>query len=185
MVLSTVTLNQPQAVSIDDYLLNPPDHVEWVDGQLVEKNDMTLKTSRVQATLGRLWGNYKDTHNLGGEVYTEPPCRTNKQIHRPDLAYLTPELLAQFGEPGVFPQVFPLIAEMISPTDYTEDVFSKANEYLESGCQEVWLVLPESRWVAVLTQQKRLLFTNNDRISTQMLLPGFSVTVAELLGQHK
>lgn len=60
---------------------------------------------------------------------------------------------------------------------------SKANEYLESGCQEVWLVLPESRWVAVLTPQERFLFTQNDRLSTQRLLPGFSVTVAELLGR--
>lgn len=185
MVIATVAPNQSSGMSIEDYLLNPPDHMEWVDGQLVEKNDMTLKTSRIQARLGQLWGNFKEIHHLGGEIYTEPPCRTSKQIRRPDLAYLTPELLAQFGEPSVLPQVFPLIAEIISPTDCAEDVFSKANEYLESGCQEVWLVLPESRWVAVLTQQGRLLFTNNDQINTQILLPGFSLTVPELLGEHR
>lgn len=183
MVIATVASNQPPVVSIEDYLLNPPEHMEWVDGQLVEKNDMTLQTSRVQLTLGRLWSDYKDSHNLGGECYTEPPCRTSRQIRRPDLAYLTPELLDQFGEPSVFPQVFPLLAEIVSPTDCAEDVFNKANEYLESGCQEVWLVLPESRWVAILTQQGRLLFTGNDRLSTQILLPGFSVTVPELLGR--
>lgn len=181
-MISTVASGKSPGVSIEDYLLNPPDHMEWVDGQLVEINDMTLKTGRVQAKLGQLWGNFKDTHHLGGEFYTEPPCRTNKQIRRPDLAYLMPELLTQFGEPNVFPQVFPLIAEIISPTDCAEAVFSKANEYLESGCQEVWLVLPDSGWIAVLTPQRRSLFTRGETVNTQIILPGFSVRVDDLLG---
>ena len=69
MVISKSPLGQPQPRSLEDFLLNPPDQMEWVDGQVIEKNGMTLKTSRVQSTLGRLWGNYKDTENLGGEVY--------------------------------------------------------------------------------------------------------------------
>ncbi|MBW4472109.1 MAG: Uma2 family endonuclease [Stenomitos rutilans HA7619-LM2] len=183
MVISTVALNQPPVVLIEDYLLNPPDHMEWVDGQLVEKNDMTLKTSRVQLTLGRLWSDYKNTHNLGGECYTETPCRTNQQIRRPDLAYLTPELLAQFGEPNVFPQVFPLLAEIVSPTDCAEDVFNKASEYLEAGCQEVWLVFPDSGWIVVLTPQSRSLVTRGENVSTQTILTGFSVPIDDLLGR--
>jgi Uma2 family endonuclease len=84
--------------------------------------------------LDSCWRNYKDSQNLGEAVYTEPPCRTRPQVRRPDVAYLTPELLTQLGEPNVLPQSFPLIAEIVSPTDFAEDVFSKANEYLESGC---------------------------------------------------
>ncbi len=38
---------------------------------------------------------------------TEAPCRTNKQGRKPDVAYLTPELVEQFGEAAVFPQSFP------------------------------------------------------------------------------
>ena len=181
MVASTFAPNQTEAFPLEDFLQNPPDRMEWVDGQLVEKNGMTLKHGRIQAKLATYWGNYKDNHNLGGETYTEAPCRTNKQVRRPDVAYLTPELLAQFGECNVLPQSFPLIAEIISPTDLAEDVFAKANEYLESGCQEVWLVLPESQWIVVLTQQQRLLFTTGEVVSTQVILPDFSVAVDRLL----
>ncbi|MBW4545424.1 MAG: Uma2 family endonuclease [Symplocastrum torsivum CPER-KK1] len=182
MVASIVVPNQIEAFSLEDYLQNPPEHMEWVDGQLVEKTGMTLKHGRIQAKVATYWRNYKDNHNLGGEVYTEAPCRTNNQIRRPDVAYLTPELLAQFGDSNVLPQSFPLIAEIISPTDTAEDVFAKANEYLESGCQEIWLVLPDSQWIVVITGQQRLLFSKGEVVSTQTILEEFSVAVDELLG---
>jgi len=181
MVVSTIVPNQTEASGLEEFLQNPPPHMEWVNGQLEEKNGMTLKHGRVQSRLARYWGNYQDNHNLGGETYTEAPCRTNKQIRRPDVAYLTPELLNQLGEPKVLPQSFPLIAEIISPTDLAEDIFVKANEYLESGCQEVWLVLPESQLMLVLTQQERFLFTTGEEVSTKVILPGFTVAVDKLL----
>lgn len=120
-------------------------------------------------------------HGQGGEVYTDVPCRTKKQGRRPDVAYLTPELLAQFGESDVLPQSFPLIAEIISPTDNAEEVFAKAKEYLQSGCQEIWLVFPESQWVLAIAQQQQVLLSVGDVVSTQTILQGFSIAVDELL----
>lgn len=178
MLTSTPAI--PPSLSLEDYLLNPLEHMEWVDGQLVEKNGMTLKTSRVQSRLDTYWRNFKDTQSLGGEVYTEPPCRTGKQIRRPDVAYLTPDLQTQFGDLAVLPQSFPLIAEIVSPTDLAEEVFSKANEYLASGCEEVWLLLPDSQWIVTLTSQGRLLFAAGEVACTTVVLPGFQVTVDDL-----
>jgi Uma2 family endonuclease len=173
---------------------NPPEHTEWVDGKLVdkypmawvddkllEKPGMTLKHSRIQLRLGRYWGTYMDSSGQGGEVYTEVPCRTNKQGRVPDVAYLTPELVAQFGDVATLPQSFPLIAEIVSPTDIAEDVFLKAQEYLQSSCEEVWLVFPESRLVLVMTQNQILGFKSGEVVSTQKVLLGFSVAVDELL----
>ncbi len=186
--------NVSKVVSLEDWMLNPLDGTEWVDGKLVEKyplewvdeklvekSGMTLKHSRIQLRLGRYWGNYMDSSGQGGEVYTDVPCRTNKQGRRPDVAYLTPELLAQFGNSNVLPQSFPLIAEIISLTDAAEEVFAKVKEYLQSGCQEIWLVFPESQWVLVLTQQQQVLLSDGDIVSTQTVLQGFSVAINELL----
>ncbi|WP_442923094.1 Uma2 family endonuclease [Microcoleus sp. A006_D1] len=168
-------------LTIEDFMANPPDNMEWVDRQLVEKNDMTLKTGRIQSKLSRCWGNYKDSSGQGGEVYTEAPCRTNRQVRRPDVAYLTPELVAQFGDVPTLPQSFPLVAEIVSPTDIAEDVFLKAQEYLASSCQEVWLVFPESHLVFVVTQNQILGFRAGETVSTQQVLAGFSIAVDELL----
>ena len=58
MVTSTVVSNVSEVFSLEDYMLNPPEHMEWVDGQLVEKNGMTLKHGRIQAKLASYWRNY-------------------------------------------------------------------------------------------------------------------------------
>jgi Uma2 family endonuclease len=179
-----------ETITLEDWMRNPPEHMEWVDGklveknpvnwgdgELVEKNGMTLKHSRIQARLACYWGSYMASSGQGGEVYTEVPCRTNKQGRVPDVAYLTPELVAQFGDAATLPQSFPLIAEIVSPTDIAEDVFLKAQEYLQSGCEEVWLVFPESRLVLVMTQNQILGFKSGEVVSTQRGLLAFNLAV--------
>jgi Uma2 family endonuclease len=168
-------------ISLEEFMVNPPERMEWVDGQLVEKNGMTLRHGKIQLRLGRYWEDYKSSSEQGGEVYTDVPCRTNKQGRSPDVAYLTPELVAQFGNAATLPQSFPLSAEIVSPTDLAENVLLKAGEYLESGGEEVWLVFPESRWVMVMTDDRGLMFTSGQVVGTQKVLQGFSVPVDELL----
>ena len=177
MITATVT----EGISLEDFLANPPDHQEWVDGQLLEKTGMTVRHSRIQATLAWYWKNFKNESGQGGEVFVELPCRTLKQGRRPDVAYLTAELLAQFAEVSALPQSPPLVGEIASPDDSAEELFAKAQEYLESGCQEVWLVFPESRRVLVLTQGQMLGFNVGDVVKTQLVLQGFSVAVDEFL----
>ncbi|HAX76197.1 MAG TPA: hypothetical protein DCY88_10255 [Cyanobacteria bacterium UBA11372] len=176
------TTERSKILTLEDYMLNPPDNTEWVDGQLVEKNGMAAKQGRIQAKLSYYWRSFMISSDRGGEVYTETPCRTVARGRCPDVAYITPELLTQFGVNfTVLPQSFPLIAEIVSPTDQAEEVFTKVREYLESGCQEVWLVFPESQWVLVITQQQQRLFNLGEVASTQIVLPGFSISVDELL----
>ncbi|MUL38906.1 Uma2 family endonuclease [Gloeocapsopsis dulcis] len=167
--------------SLENFVTHPVDDAEWVDGQVVEKTGMTVKHGVIQGRLSYYWRSYIMSTGQGGEPCTEAPCRTIKQVRRPDVAYITPELLAQFGQPATFPQSFPLTAEIASPTDMAEELFAKAKEYLESGCAEVWLVFPEAQWIFILTQNQHLWFTANEVISTQVVLTGFSVAVQELL----
>ncbi|WP_293154872.1 MULTISPECIES: Uma2 family endonuclease [unclassified Microcoleus] len=167
--------------TLEEFMANPLDQMEWVDGQLVEKNGATLKHGKIQSNLGCAWANYMISSKQRGEVYISAPCRTNRQIRRPDVAYLTPELVAQFGNLATLPQSFPLIAEIVSPTDIAEDVFLKAQEYLASSCQEVWLVFPDSRLIFVMTQDRMLTFRSGDTATTQQILMGFSIEVDRLL----
>lgn len=168
-------------LTIEDFMANPPKNMEWVDGQLVEKNGATLKHGKIQSSLGCAWANYRTFSKQGGEFYISPPCRTNRQVRRPDVAYLTPELVAQFGEVPTLPQSFPLVAEIVSPTDIAEDVFLKAQEYLASSCQEVWLVFPESHLVFVVNHNQILGFRAGETVSTQLILAGCTIAVDELL----
>ncbi|MBC6480807.1 MAG: Uma2 family endonuclease [Hormoscilla sp. GM7CHS1pb] len=180
MVTSTVGSKESEIITLDEYMRNPPE-MEWVDGQLLEKNGMTTKHGRVQGNLYFYWRNYKVYSGQGGPVYVDAPCRTVERGRKPDVAYLTPELLEKFGEPAVFPQSFPLIGEIISPPDRAEEVIAKSQEYLQSGGQEVWLVFPENRLIIVTTQDTRQVFVSGEVVSTQKVLLGFNVAVDELL----
>ncbi|NJK99161.1 MAG: Uma2 family endonuclease [Spirulinaceae cyanobacterium SM2_1_0] len=178
----TATLVFPQPPqSLDDWLQNPLEQTEWLDGNLVEKNGMTLKHGKVQARLAARWEAYATTSEPGGEIYTDAPCRTQQQGRRPDVAYLPPELVTEYGDVAVLPQSFPLSAEIVSPTDRAEEVIARAVEYLQSGGLEVWLVFPESRWLIVVTATYRQIFIAGETVSTQTTLLGFSIGVDELL----
>lgn len=123
--------------SLEDFMLHPPNHMEWIDGELVETTGMTVRHGTLQSRLSRFWGNHVDSQKLGGEVVTETVCRTLNQGRRPDVAYMSPELVAQYGQAAGLPRSFPLIAEIASPDDSAEGLFAKAIEYLKSSCQEV------------------------------------------------
>ena len=157
-----------------------PEGMEEVDGQLVEKTGMTIKHGAAQLNLASAWKTYAYSSGQGGKAYTEVPCQTDQQKRRPDVAYTTAELLEQYGQPNIFPQSYPLIGEIASPDDKAEALFSKAQEYLRSGCQEVWLLFPENTIVIIITAATSLIFTAAETASTQTILQGFSISVEEL-----
>jgi len=168
-------------VSRDRWLNNPTLGTEWVDGQIIQKTGMTLQHSKVQSRLSTLWRQFKDASDQGGEVYTEAPCRTKQQGRSPDVAYLTPALVSEHGNAKALPQSFPLCAEIVSPTDFGEDVIAKAQEYLASGGEEVWLVFPEVRWIIVVTAEQRLVFASGQIAKTQRVLEEFEIAIDELM----
>lgn len=175
----TITLSTEE-LTLKDFIDNPPEGTEWVDGNLVEKTGVTIRHSKIQAKISRLWGNYLLESGQGGEVYVELPCVTAHRGRRPDVCYLTPELIQQFGNNATLPQSPPLIAEIASPTDSAEDLFAKAAEYLESSCVEVWLIFPESNRLLIITQSQALAFDSSDEVRTQKVLPGFRASLREL-----
>lgn len=156
--------------------------IEWVNEELGEQKTLTLKQRRILGNLYYHWRSYKDISGQGGEVYNHVPCRTKIQGRSPDVAYITPQLAEHFGDLEVFPQSFPLIAEVASPADLGEELIAKSHEYLRSGSEEIWLIFPENRWIIIITENQKLIFGSGDIVYTQRLLNGFSVEVDELLG---
>ncbi len=171
--------SEDKSESFDE--VNEAYEIEWVNEEFGEQKVLTLKQRRILGNLYYYWRTYKDSSGQGGEVYNHVPCRTKIQGRSPDVAYITPQLAKHFGELEVFPQSFPLIAEVASPADLAEELIAKSHEYLRSGSEEIWLIFPENRWIIIITENQRLVFTSGDIVYTQRLLNGFSVEVDELL----
>lgn len=167
--------------SLAEWLENPIEGTEWVEGQLVEKTGMTLTHSKVQRRLSTAWANYQSQQSLGGEVYTEAPCNTKQKGRKPDVSYLMQDLLDKYSDLETLPQSFPLSAEIVSPTDKAREVYEKADEYLASGGDEVWLVFPENQRIVVVTEKSETTFKSGEIAKAQVILSGFSISVDELL----
>ncbi|MEN9226585.1 MAG: Uma2 family endonuclease [Thermostichus sp. DRC_bins_24] len=167
--------------TLEEYLANPVENHEWVDGKLVEKTGVGFQHSNIQGNLYFHWRTFVQSQQLGGRVLVEPDCRTLERGRKPDVAYLPAELLERYGEFTFLPQSYPLIGEIISPTDSGEDIFLKAQEYLGSGALEVWLVFPKSKHLFIQTQEQNLWLTEKDIAKTREILPGFEIAVSELL----
>jgi len=75
------------AFTLKDFIADPPEEKEWIDGSLVEKTGMTIRHSKLQSIISRLWRNYLLKSGQGGEVYVELPCLTLDRGRRPDVSY--------------------------------------------------------------------------------------------------
>ena len=177
MILTTIAHS---TLSLEDFLTHPPEHHEWVNGTLQETKGMTILLSRIQAQIARLLGNFLETAKQGGAVYTELPCRTTQQGRRPDIAYLTPELVERYSAAPSLPHSPPFVIEVISPPDPAEELLSKASEYLSSGAVEVWLVFPENQKIMTITEQLTVMFYPNQVAIPQAILKDFSIDLKML-----
>jgi Uma2 family endonuclease len=62
-----------------------------------------------------------------------------------------------------------------------EEIEGKLFDYLDAGTQMVWLVFPRTQTITVYRSLKDIrIFTVDDTIDCEELLPGFSVAVKEL-----
>jgi Uma2 family endonuclease len=175
-----VTTESP-SITWDYFLENPLERMEWINGKLVKKAEMTAKTGRIQARLAYYWRDYLIRQALGGEVYTETACRTVGRVRCPDVAYLLPNQVAEYGDFKILPHSFSLIAKIISPTDEAEEVLTKLREYLDSQCSEVWLIFPDSRWILIATKTEQRLLSDSEVAESATVLPGFKINVGELI----
>ena len=92
---------------------------------------------------------------------------------------------AEVGVPrGGLQQVPPVLAVEVAGQDEDESVLRlKARWYLDRGVQQVWLALPQSREVVVLTPEGEARYASGDRIAARPELPDLSPDVDHLFAQ--
>ena len=74
-----------------------------------------------------------------------------------------------------------LAIEVVSPTDFAEDLLTKLDEYFRAGVSLVWVVYPSLRLIHVYESMTRIrVATATDELDGGAVLPGFRVAVAAL-----
>jgi Uma2 family endonuclease len=127
------------ALSLEEYLLTSfsPD-VEYVDGELKERNVGSYEHARLQTLIGAWFVQNEKSWNVQG--VTAQRTRTSRtNILIPDVA-----LLPRGTQPRVIEQPPILAVEILSPEDRYSDLTFKIRKYLDWGVKAVWVIDPDT-----------------------------------------
>jgi Uma2 family endonuclease len=170
-------------LTIDDYERLPAEvaeHHELVDGELVPVPGNTPEHSDLRFETRRTLQDFVLAHHLG-RVTDEQEFDFQGNTHAPDVSFFGNDKVPLVERRKRVQRFVPDLAiEIESESDSGAALVRKKNRYLRSGVREVWLISTEGREIRVYTQTTSRLLTGSAAITTD-LLPGFSISVEELL----
>jgi Uma2 family endonuclease len=174
------------AEDLDDLPENPCVwRYELVEGEPVEVSPAGMVHTLIVGLIYRLLANHLDQHNSGlvivdglGYVLERDP----DTLRVPDVSFISRARLPESGPTGSFADTVPdLVVEVVSPGNTAAELRRRTRDYLAAGVPSIWIAWPEERSMSVYTES--LVAIELDATDTPDggdVLPGFSVTVAEL-----
>jgi Uma2 family endonuclease len=169
-----------------EQLLQMPEvrHCELVRGERVKMSPAGFEHGRVANRISVRLGAYGEEHQLGVVTTAEAGFQLSHDpdtVLAPDAAFLSAARAPKTQTTGFFEGAPDLAVEVVLANDRAGEVLAKIQEWLNAGWCSVWLVDPAPRTVSMYhkNHEARVL-GEDDTLSGDDLLPGFSVPVAEL-----
>jgi len=170
-------------LTIDDFERLPAEAAEnheLVEGELVDVSGNTPRHNELRDQLIALLRPWMKEHGLG-KVIAEQEFDFLGNAHGPDVSVMGPAKAALLDLDRRVQRFVPDLAiEVASQSDTYGGLLAKKERYLKSGTAEVWLFSLRTRELAIYGAHRNLTLRGTDAITTD-LLPGFSITVEELL----
>jgi len=175
---------QLENLTLEEFLAMPEGETafELVDGRAIAKVSPKYFHSSLQAALLKL---IKDCCKGKGRFLPEwaVVLQRNGQdwVPAPDLTYVSYDRLPkQWKRNEACPVPCTLAIEIVSPGQTFAEFEQKATDYLNAGCDRVWVVEPEiARLTAFLPSGERVVYEGARPIEDE-LLPGLSLSVARI-----
>ena len=166
--------------SINRFLMRH-DRYEYVKGELKKKNVPNAKHS---GTAGRLiieLGIYLKKNKIG-RVYPEAHFQIGNDKRIPDVAFVESAKIPKTGEPQKFWDFAPDLAiEIVSPTDFYQDVLEKIDDYFAAEVKQVWLINPEKETLTIyFSRSETKILTKTNTLTCEEILPKFSLKLSEI-----
>jgi Uma2 family endonuclease len=182
--MSVATI-QSEAVQDRVFDLDDQDRYEIIDGLKVELPPMSVQASVLASRIATQLSVHGMTQNIGEAVtetlFTLPsPLDRNR---RPDFAFVP---YSRWPAGLTIPHdnawdVLPsLVGEVVSPTDWAEDLLQKVEEYFRSGVTVVWVVYPQRQLVYVYTSPTAVRVLTRADVLTTDIVPGFTLPLTSV-----
>ena len=170
-------------LTIDDFELLPAEAAEnheLVEGELVDVSGNTPRHNKLRDWLVALMLPWITERGLGTAI-AEQEFNFLGNAHGPDVSVMGPAKAALLDLDKRVQRFVPDLAiEIASQSDTYEGLMAKKERYLKSGTAEVWLFSLRTRELAIYGAHRSFTLRGADAITTD-LMPGFSITVEELL----
>ena len=172
-------------LSIDDFERLPYEETrgrELVDGELVDVSGNNPEHIFIRDLMIALLHPIVRNAALG-RVMSEQEYDFSGDVHGPDISFFGADKVALLKLKKRVQRFVPdFVIEIASPSDTFENLARKKDRYLRSGAAEVWLISPEDRLVYVYSEERKLILSGTDQLSTPSI-PGFSISVEDLFEQ--
>lgn len=160
---------------------------ELVDGTLVEKA-VGYKSSFLTVALLAALRAFVRSQKLGRVSGPDGVLRLDAGLFRaPDVSFVSWKRFPDRGRmpKEAFPNLIPdLAVEVLSPSNTRAEMKRKREEYFRNGVRLVWIVDPETRTVEVYApRRKTVVLTEADTLDGGKVLPGFTLSLAELFAE--
>ena len=167
-------------MTLEEFLESDLEGYEYIKGELIPMAPTSVEHGYIGANLSSLLHLYVRENQLGRVIISDTGFRVGERVLIPDIAFISTDRIP--NDPSKASPVPPdLAVEVISPTDSSYRVEEKAFIYLEAGTQLVWVLKPRSKTVTVYRSETEItLLTQNDTLSGEEVVKGFSCQVAEL-----
>jgi Uma2 family endonuclease len=184
-----------QAVSVQpDVVLAPPPEddrlYEVVNGQRVEMPPMSAYEVGVISNLVTQLQVFARQQQVGRAVAEmlfalTPPGGLQR---RPDVAFVSFQTWPRdqrIPRTNAWAVVPDLAVEVVSPTNFAEEVVTRVLEYFQAGTRQVWVVYPGPQQVYVYRSPTEIrVFTRPEQIEGEPVLPGLRLPVATLFEEE-
>ncbi|MFV1966721.1 MAG: Uma2 family endonuclease [Pirellulaceae bacterium] len=172
-----------------EQLASMPDNgkrCELVGGVLHMMSPAGGRHGRIAGKLFLRVGNHVERHKLGETFAAETGFLIDQNpdtVRAPDVSFVSYARLGELGDyPGYLPLAPDMVAEVVSPSDDSSEVESKANAWLRAGVRVVLVVDPQTRSIREYRSPNQIQVYRSGAIDLGDVLPEFKLDVAELFG---
>ena len=178
-VAQEIPLPEHTTMTVEEFLASDIDGYEYVKGALVPMAAPSLGHAKISTRITHYLFTHVSENDLG-EVYVEAGFQVGERGMKPDVAFISTARLPEDESKGSpIPPDFAV--EVLSPTDIHWRVAEKVQAYLEAGTQMVWVVESVMKTVTVYRSVTDIkVFTANDTLTGEDVVPGFSCQVTQL-----
>ena len=184
-----MTTAKPKLLTADDLLRLDSQGVrgELIRGVLHETMASGVRHGKIAIRLGGRMSSHVEQERLGHVFGSDSGVlleRNPDTVREPDLAYVSAERLPLDADlDGYCPVAPDLVVEIKSPSDSEQEVDDKATMWLSHGVRIALVINPETGTIRVRKPNlPAIILAMDDTLDVGEVLPGFSCSVREILG---